>query len=160
MNFNLIFVSFFGFFVGCSHSHASTCFEAAGMRHGVSPLLLSVIAQHESLMNPQALNRNRDGSVDIGLMQINSRWLSILARYGISSEALWEPCTNVDVGAWILASNFRRYGLNWNGLGAYNAGSHQFRARYAKKIIERLKSTEPSILVETCSSTPAMSVIC
>jgi soluble lytic murein transglycosylase-like protein len=131
---------------------AATCFDTAGLRHGVAPNLLVAIAQQESAMNPKAVNRNRDGSVDVGLMQINSLWLPALARHGISAEALWDPCTNIDVGAWILSSNFRRYGINWNGLGAYNAGSIHLRAGYANKIITRLKSSLKAEKLANCNA--------
>ncbi len=137
------------FFLG-GYVHATTCFDIAGERHGVAPKLLYVIAQHESAMNPRAINRNKDGSVDIGLMQINSRWLPSLARYGISSEALFDPCTSADVGAWILAANFRRYGVNWMGLGAYNASNHHLRERYAKNIAAKLKSLISPPLAAVC----------
>jgi soluble lytic murein transglycosylase-like protein len=129
---------------------AQTCFERAAERHGVAPEVLRAIAQQESAMNPTALHRNPDGSMDIGLMQINSRWLASLSRYGIERHMLWEPCTNVDVGAWILAANFRRYGVNWNGLGAYNAGTMHLRIQYAQKIVSRLRSLPAPVITASC----------
>ncbi|PIV87852.1 MAG: hypothetical protein COW48_09240 [Hydrogenophilales bacterium CG17_big_fil_post_rev_8_21_14_2_50_63_12] len=53
---------------------AHACWKEAGTRYGVSPQLLYAIARTESGLNPQAIGRNRNGSRDIGLMQIN--WLS------------------------------------------------------------------------------------
>ena len=113
-------------------SAAQPCFERAAERHGIAPELLKAIAQQESAMNASAIHHNQDGSMDLGLMQINSRWLPSLLGHGIERHMLWDPCTNVDVGAWILAANFRRYGVNWNGLGAYNAGAPHLRIRYAQ----------------------------
>ena len=114
------------------------CFEQAGIRYGVSPMLLRVIAQKESGMNPRATNANRNGTRDIGLMQINSRW-PMLARHGVAESDLFEPCTNTHVAAWILASNFRQFGLRWEAIGAYNARSHNLRAIYAGDVILRLR---------------------
>lgn len=114
------------------------CFEEAGARHGVSPVLLQAIALQESSMRPNALNRNKDGSLDIGLMQINSSWLPTLARYGIRSEQLWDPCVSVYVGAWILADNFKRLGPNWDAVGAYNARAPALRLRYAQAVGRKL----------------------
>ncbi len=144
------FAALVAIFFLAGHAGAATCFDIAGERHGVAPKLLYVIAQHESAMNPRAINRNKDGSIDIGLMQINSRWLPSLARYGISSEALFDPCTSADVGAWILAANFRRYGVNWMGLGAYNARNLHLRERYAKNIAAKLKPLSPPPLMAVC----------
>jgi soluble lytic murein transglycosylase-like protein len=121
-----------------------TCFEQAGARHGVAPVLLQAIALQESGMRANALNRNRDGSTDIGLMQINSRWLPALARQGITTEQLWNPCVSVHVGAWILADNFRRLGQNWDAVGAYNARNPALRMRYAQAIHTRVQQISSS----------------
>ncbi len=114
------------------------CFEAAGRQYQVSPELLRAVAQQESGLNPRAINRNRNGSVDIGMMQINSSWLPLLARHGIREQDLWEPCTNVMVGAWILGSNFKRMGVSIAALGAYNTSNPQGRQRYAAQVLARL----------------------
>ncbi|UIN19852.1 lytic transglycosylase domain-containing protein [Herbaspirillum frisingense] len=115
------------------------CFEQAGARYGVSPLILQAIAQQESGMNPKALNRNRNGTRDIGIMQINSSWLRFLAHYHINESDLLDACTNIHVGAWILGSNFQRMGVSWEAIGAYNAVSPDKRARYATQVIGRLR---------------------
>jgi len=118
------------------------CFEQAGRRYGIAPALLRAIAWVESAMDPRALNVNRDGSRDVGLMQINSRWWLRLARFGLRPDDLWEPCTNVHVGAWILAHAIRRWGYTWEAVGAYHAGDRPEaaarRARYAERVRRRL----------------------
>ncbi len=121
-----------------------TCFEQAGARHGVAPVLLQAIALQESGMRANALNRNRDGSWDMGLMQINSRWLPVLTRQGITPEQLWNPCVSVHVGAWILAGNFRRLGQNWVAVGAYNARDPALRMRYAQAVHTKVQQISSS----------------
>lgn len=113
--------------------HAN-CWESSGARYNMPATLLYAIAVHESSLNPNATNRNRNGSEDVGLMQINSLWLPTLASMGISRKQLFDPCTSIEVGAWILAQNFRAHGSNWNAVGAYNAGSPEKRQAYAMKI--------------------------
>jgi soluble lytic murein transglycosylase-like protein len=119
-------------------SAPATCWEQAARRHRVNPHLLVAIAEVESGLRPGAIGRNTNGSVDIGLMQINSLWLPELQRHGISPRDLLDPCVSVHVGAWVLAQKMRRYGNTWTAVGAYNAGSNVLRERYARKVMEAL----------------------
>jgi len=120
------------------------CWEEAAARYQLSSTLLHAIARTESGLNPQAIGRNRDGSRDIGLMQINSWWLPTLARHGIREQDLFDPCTSIHVGAWILAHNVSRYGYTWEAVGAYNAASAPLRQAYVAKVRRHLATPEPS----------------
>lgn len=113
---------------------AHACWDQAAARYRVSSQLLYAIARTESGLNPRAIGRNRDGSRDIGLMQINSAWLPTLASLGIGERELFEPCTNIEVGAWILAGNVQRLGYTWDAVGAYNAVSPALRRAYAERV--------------------------
>jgi len=122
-----------------------SCFEQAGTYYRISPDLLEAIARTESSLDPLALNTsNRNGSWDIGLMQVNSRHLSTLLSWGITADQLYDPCTSIWVGAWILAGNITRYGYTWRAVGAYNAGygnrptDEERRNEYAGRIIRQL----------------------
>ncbi|AOY97708.1 lytic transglycosylase (plasmid) [Cupriavidus sp. USMAA2-4] len=116
------------------------CLDDAAKFHGVSPLLLRGVAQWESRMNPTAVHRNKDGSEDIGLMQINSSHLPQLARWGISRAMLFDACVSAYVGAWILRDNIDRHGATWTAVGAYNARSDVKRMEYARHIYDTLQS--------------------
>ncbi len=100
------------------------CFKDAGALYGVHPNLLWAIAKVESGLNPMAINRNLNGTVDIGIMQINSSWIPVLKAYGLKDERyLWEPCYNIHVGAWVLAQCIKKFGYTWEAVGCYNATS-------------------------------------
>jgi soluble lytic murein transglycosylase-like protein len=124
---------------------AQACWEQAGERYGVSPELLYAIARTESGLDPQAVGRNRDGSRDIGLMQINSAWLPSLSAHGIAERDLFDPCTSIHVGAWILAGNVRRLGYTWEAVGAYNAASPSLRRAYAERVYRQVAATRASL---------------
>lgn len=107
------------------------CFDRVGRYYHISPVLLEAIAMQESRMNPLAIDRDTDGSVDIGIMQINSSHFAELARLGYPPQVLWTPCANIAAGAWVLANNMRRMGVSWRAVGAYNSGNPRIGARYA-----------------------------
>lgn len=119
--------------------NASACWDEAAGHYGVNAQLLYAIAKTESGLNPKAINRsNRNGTYDIGLMQINSRWLPMLRKHGIDEEQLYDACTSIQVGAWILAGNMRRLGTTWEAVGAYNARDAALRVKYAWKVYRNL----------------------
>lgn len=113
---------------------AASCFEQAAARYKVPVELLQAISTVESGGRANAYNANKNGSFDIGHMQINSSWLPTLAKYNIDVESLQDPCINTNIGAWVLAHNIARFGLSWEAVGAYNAASKSKREIYAKKV--------------------------
>ncbi|WP_421178192.1 lytic transglycosylase domain-containing protein [Aeromonas jandaei] len=123
----------------------ANCWQVAGDKHKIDPLLLYAIAEVESSLNPRAINYNKDGSADIGLMQINSRHLPELTKQGITQEKLQsDVCVSIHTGASVLASFIRKFGYSWQAVGAYNAGgaanNELLRQKYAQKVWMRYKS--------------------
>ena len=113
------------------------CFENAGNTYGINPTLLENIARVESSLNPNAVNKNANGTSDIGLMQINSAWLK---QMGVNAdELLRDACLNTMTGARILRQCIDRHGYNWEAVGCYNAMSHYKKVDYAWKVFYRLK---------------------
>lgn len=109
-------------------------FDRAAAKYGLDPVLLYSIALVESSANPNAVATNKNKSTDHGAMQINSVHLPTLERYGIQRRDLFNPCVNVDVGAWILKQCFDRWGVTWDGVGCYNSSSLPHRRNYAAKV--------------------------
>ncbi|MEA9445897.1 lytic transglycosylase domain-containing protein (plasmid) [Candidatus Fukatsuia symbiotica] len=137
------------FLLGISGSACALCFQAAGLRYQVDPLLLEAMAVQESGLNPRAINTNRNKagkalSTDYGLMQINSRHIPKLVAMGViksKEELLSNACLNVQIGAWILAKHLQICGVNWQCLGSYNAGfannNQPRRMKYARRVYQR-----------------------
>lgn len=127
-------------FSGMSGARAD-CWDHAASMFNISPQLLYAIAQQESSLNPAVVGRNRDGSTDLGLMQINSKHLPRLLKLGIDAQQLKDPCLSIIVGASILSDMMKRYGYTWEAVGAYNAGtapgSHAKRMHYAEQVWQR-----------------------
>jgi len=79
---------------------------------------------------------NRNGSYDMGPMQINSYWLPFLHRYGVSEgHMLHHGCYNVAVGAWIVRyEQARTHGDIWKAVGRYHSPSPGRAAGYALRV--------------------------
>ncbi len=142
------------------------CFEHHGTRFGLDPALLRAIALVESGGRPHAVNNShqaRTGSIDVGLMQINTVWLPKLARHGIQAEDLRDPCTSIEIGAWILSDLVQRLGNTWEAVGAYNAACSELkgaactraRTTYAWKVFRHLNASAGIQPATKMAPTPA-----
>lgn len=128
-------LSFFAVLVIVIASHASRlngCFNYAGKVFNVSPVLLKAIAKVESNFNQRAVHRNSDGTVDVGIMQINSYWIRKIGwKHWVRAKK--DACYNIYVGAWILSQCIKRYGYTWQAVSCYNAGS-RYSPIYVKRV--------------------------
>jgi soluble lytic murein transglycosylase-like protein len=112
------------------------CFEEAGQQYGISPAILWTIAKEESNFDHTAVNLNKNGTYDFGLMQINSWWANILGPETWSE--LGEPCYNVKVGAWILSRCIQEHGRTWEAIGCYHSRGERRKKKYAWMIYDSL----------------------
>lgn len=103
--------------------------------YSVAPTLVKAVIWKESSFNPRARGRAQE----IGLMQIRlpaaSEWAAAKRRRDLPPDALFDPVTNISVGAWYLAKLLRRYTATDRpavyALADYNAGrSNVLRWKY------------------------------
>lgn len=143
----------------------------------VAPQMIQQIIQVESSGNPLAINVNRLSgkfklptntqeaielaqryidagySVDMGLMQINSR---NLPKLNLTVEQVFDQCTNITAGATILSTDYARASAAYGegqialqaALSAYNTGNYSdgFRNGYVSKY---LKAPPPYLTGDT-----------
>jgi hypothetical protein len=124
-----------------SNSAFAFCFEEAGAEYGINPQILRAIAKVESNFNPAAINKNSNGTYDVGLMQINSSWASTIGKE--RWKELGDACTNTKTGAWILSMCMSKYGYNWKAIGCYNSQTPEKRDRYARMVFNQLQKVKP-----------------
>jgi soluble lytic murein transglycosylase-like protein len=120
-------------------AHAVDCFDAAASYQHVNPMVLRAIAWQESHNRADAKHVNANGSIDYGVMQINTIHLPALARYGIDRDALMSPCKNIYIAAWQLRKQVVKYGNTWAAVGAYHSATPALRDQYAQQIAAILR---------------------
>jgi soluble lytic murein transglycosylase-like protein len=123
----------------CNNAY-SFCFQEAGQMYGINPMVLRSIAKVESNTDPGAVNKNSNGTYDVGLMQINTIWKPLLGEK--RWNYLGDACYNTKTGAWILAMCINKYGYNWKAIGCYNSQTPEKSEIYAKKVFGQLKQLE------------------
>lgn len=124
---------------------AVQCIAEAAHRYEVPELLLHAIVSKENGRTGQCV-RNRNGSQDCGLAQINTAWAPHFARYGIMQHHITHhACTNLTAAAYILKKYQIRKGGDWfKAVVSYNIGPNEWTAkrypighRYAVDVIGR-----------------------
>ena len=87
---------------------------------------------------------NKDGSHDLGLMQVNTRWVTPLARatglapQTVVTRLILSPCFNIVAAASIL----RRYideehGNVWRAIGDYHSHTRWLSTAYKLKVLDQ-----------------------
>lgn len=126
-------------FLILSFSLSADPFLRASCKYDIDKDLLMSIAIKESSLRADATNTNTNGSTDVCMMQINTaEWLPKLAN---TTEAQLKSDVYfcVEVGAWVLAQNFRSHGRRWLSVGAYNAGFSQKLSNIRDQYIRDIK---------------------
>ena len=112
------------------------CAEAIADYYQVPLVIVAGVAKQEGGAPGVVSRPNRNGTVDIGLMQINSIWWDQrnpvnLRDFNITPErARDDACTSIVLGTWILQQNHARFGNWFQAIAAYNAGPNNWEAGY------------------------------
>lgn len=124
---------------------AVQCIAQASFRYQVPELLLHAVVSKENGRTGQC-SRNRNGSYDCGLAQINTAWAPHFAKQGVPLASLvQDACTNLNASAYILKYNYLRKNQNWvDAVIAYNLGPNNWTPvryaighAYAKDVVSR-----------------------
>lgn len=121
------------------------CMLAAALRYNIPPRVLPAIWEVErgrtGLSQP-----NTDGSVDMGLMQINSLWIPLLARITrlppsqVKSRLVSDNCFNVTASALILRTFLNEtHGDLLRAIGNYHSHTPTLNHLYQQKVLAQAK---------------------
>lgn len=88
---------------------------------------------------------NKNGSYDLGPMQINTTWLPELAKnWRVSQKTAWkwvrdDGCTNVNVSAWILRQHLNETGSLALAVAHYHSRTPSKGGAYKRKVVEIMR---------------------
>lgn len=95
------------------------------------------VMQHESTFRPKATHKNGNGSVDRGIMQINSSNIKKMTNAGLisSSDDLFDPFKCVDCGLHMLNNYISKFGISESAYYAYNTGREREGSNKNSRIV-------------------------
>lgn len=115
------------------------CINRAAILYHVPVTIILAVLKNENGRNGDAI-KNKNGSIDYGIMQINSIWLPKIAGYGYTREDIqYNACKNVEVGTWILSQSISKGKNLWSGIGDYHSHTPDHNRYYQNKIYKNYK---------------------
>jgi hypothetical protein len=122
------------------------CMLAAAQFYHLPPRVLPSIQVVEGGF-PGAIHPNRDGSDDLGVMQINTRWIGPLTGYvnaqpgshmteqSMHDRLITDPCFNISAAALIVHYEWTGAGGDWlRAVGNYHSHTPSFHAAYLARV--------------------------
>ncbi|MBA4090089.1 MAG: murein transglycosylase [Sphingobium sp.] len=112
--------------------------RAAAGRPWLELTLFAIRKQEGGWIGAQVLNGN--GSVDLGPMQVNSWWVTRVAKMVSRREddvrrwLRYDACFNVDVARWIFLAALHDTKDFWRAVGVYHSPTRQLQLRYARAV--------------------------
>lgn len=120
-----------------------SCINAAASEfHVPAKLIIAVLNVERGKTG--FMMKNKNGTYDMGPLQVNSRWLPTLERYGYSeNDIVFDGCTNVKVATWLLARAITHNSQSfWNAVGDYHSHTPDLNRSYNQKVKYYLNNIE------------------
>jgi hypothetical protein len=118
------------------------CMVAVAAFYGLPPRVLPAIQAVEG-GQVGTVGRNRDGSEDLGVMQVNTRWLGPIAQLTALPEATVrerltaDACFNIAAAGAILHSHLQQSnGDLMRAVGNYHSRTPELHEAYAARVLD------------------------
>jgi hypothetical protein len=128
---------------GVSSTPSLSCLAKEADRNGIDPYVLLAVMKTEG-GRPGELALNRNGTVDLGPMSINTVWLPTLAKHYRTPEPelkrrlALDGCANVAAAALILKRKISENGDVWEGVASYHSSDPAKQSRYLMRVYDSL----------------------
>jgi soluble lytic murein transglycosylase-like protein len=122
----------------------AACLILASQNYAIPPAVLVGIYKAEGGKVGQEV-ANKNGSFDLGPMQINTIWMPELAdEWGVSEQVARklvrdDPCTNVNVAAWILKNHLTETQNLTQAVAHYHSRTPEYGTKYKKRVMSIMK---------------------
>jgi soluble lytic murein transglycosylase-like protein len=97
-----------------------------------------------------AVQPNKDGSHDLGLMQVNTRWIKPLSgatglpAQTVATRLILEPCFNITMAAFILRNYVdEEHGNMWQAIGDYHSHTPGLNTAYKFRVMQEASNLPP-----------------
>lgn len=116
------------------YAEREACIQRAAAHYRAHPDLVRAVLRVEGGKVGQ-VSYNKNGSFDMGPMQINSVHLPELAKYGITQALLTnDECLNIHIGTYYLQKNVISTPSFWTGIGNYHSATPEHNIRYQYRV--------------------------
>jgi soluble lytic murein transglycosylase-like protein len=123
------------------------CISRSAVHFGINPLLVQAIINVEG--GGTSANRNSDGTLDYGMMQINDvKFPEVKQRFPTVTkyDLTHNRCINVAVGTWVLFDHAENSGSVWKAIAWYNSKTpgvgNVYRSKVLKEYQKLIKSPD------------------
>jgi len=115
-------------------SQQEVCVVHAAAHYNAHPDIIRAVLRTERGKVGQ-IRKNKDGSFDMGPMQVNSVHLPELAPFGINQEMLTNnECLNIHIGTYYLQKHIITAPHFWNGVGRYHSKTPSLNTQYQYRV--------------------------
>ena len=97
-----------------------------------------------------AAQPNKDGSHDLGLMQVNTRWVKPVSQatglppQTVATRLILQPCFNITVAAFILRNYLdEEHGNMWQAIGDYHSHTPGLNMAYKFRVMQEALNLPP-----------------
>jgi len=117
--------------------------------YNVPFMLLKVIAISEnSHMNKDLVRKNKNGSLDIGLFQINTNKIKDKELKHITKKDLLKPEVSTNVAAFILRKIIITKGYSWENIGEYHSKTRVYKEKWLKRLKDNFKYLKKTNVIQ------------
>jgi soluble lytic murein transglycosylase-like protein len=118
------------------HDVSMTCINQAAVQNAVPAELILAIITVEGGRNGIAMP-NKNGSFDLGVMQVNTAWGSDIKSQGYTlNDIQYDSCKNIAFGTWILNQCIKGDSNLDAAIGDYHSHTPVLNTAYSQKVLQ------------------------